>query len=271
METRALSDWSAFEAELEKVSVQLASYRVGKYDHVSRPLYRGQSHASWPLHTTLERYVKNPVRFEDYKRYLSAAKPAIESFTEKNFRFHYRNPTVEGTTTSVLGLVEGQYELMVYLRHHGFPSPLLDWSRSPYVALFFAYQNAKEDEPVAVYVYVKDIGHGKGGLVGAPEIFVLGHYVSSHNRHFIQQSEYSACFKCVDDVWQFCPHEEALHDIEQDQDLLIKLTLPGAEKEAILAKLDSMNINAFSLFGSEEGLMSMLAFREKDIITRGNL
>src|SRR5579871_975887 len=33
------------------------------------------------------------------------------------------------------------YDYMAYLRHHGFPSPLLDWTRSPYVAAFFAFRD----------------------------------------------------------------------------------------------------------------------------------
>jgi len=28
---------------------------------------------------------------------------------------------------------------MTRLRHHGFPSPLLDWPQSPYIAAFFAF------------------------------------------------------------------------------------------------------------------------------------
>ena len=47
------------------------------------------------------------------------------------------------------------YEMMVHARHHGFPSPLLDWTRSRYIALYFAMENVnniiKEVERVAVY------------------------------------------------------------------------------------------------------------------------
>jgi hypothetical protein len=35
------------------------------------------------------------------------------------------------------------YDFMTRLRHHGFPSPLLDWPQSPYTAAFFAF-NKKE-------------------------------------------------------------------------------------------------------------------------------
>jgi FRG domain len=31
------------------------------------------------------------------------------------------------------------YDLLIYTRHHGFPSPLLDWTRSAYIAAFFTF------------------------------------------------------------------------------------------------------------------------------------
>lgn len=35
------------------------------------------------------------------------------------------------------------YGFMTRLRHHGFPSPLLDWPQSPYIAAFFAFNKKK--------------------------------------------------------------------------------------------------------------------------------
>ncbi|MBO9735372.1 hypothetical protein J7424_11195, partial [Xanthomonas phaseoli pv. phaseoli] len=46
------------------------------------------------------------------------------------------------------------------------------------------------------------------------------------------------------------------------QDRLDKFVIPARLRRGILRQLDAMNINPFSLFGTEESLMQMLAFRE---------
>jgi hypothetical protein len=43
---------------------------------------------------------------------------------------------------------------------------------------------------------------------------------------------------------------------------LLKFTIPSTERRAALQHLDLMNINAFSLFGSEDSLIRTIARRE---------
>ncbi len=254
--------------ELEQISALLdeecRSKKPHEHAYVSPILFRGQSRASWGLDTTLERFGKKDIDLEEYVRYLSKVKPGIEAYTDRKFSFNYRNEKAAGNAfpLSQVSFLAGQYEFMVYLRHHGFPTPLLDWSRSLYVALFFACAGQEHADESALYMYVENLGFGKGGWVGAPEIATMGQYVSAHKRHFTQQSEYTACIAKAGEKWCFHQHESAMGGDSDRRDRLDKILIPVELRRILLRKLDAMNINAFSLFGTEEALMQTLAFRE---------
>lgn len=232
--------------------------------HVSHFLYRGQEDYEWPLKTTLERNGKNNITLRGYYRLISAVKPQIETFTGINWKV-LTYPKFEKWLDKNDSLLPGSlpaYDYMVYLRHHGFPSPLLDWSRSPYVAAFFAFRNAiRAKGKVSIYVYCEYSGNCKAGWSGEPNLCSLGSYVRSHRRHFLQQSEYTVCMARHDE-WRFASHEEAYNRNNTQQDLLWKFNIPATERLKILKEIDNYNLNAFSLFSSEESLMETMALRE---------
>jgi hypothetical protein len=152
---------------------------------------------------------------------------------------------------------------MAYLRHHGFPSPLLDWTRTPYVAAYFAFRRAGR-ENVAIYVYSERPENFKGWSRGETQIHTLGPYVQTHRRHFLQQSTYTICLAFEDDEWRFAPHESVFARNSSRQDVLWKFNIPATERVKVLKLLDGYNLNAFSLFESEETLMETMALRQLD-------
>lgn len=224
---------------------------------VSNLLFRGQRNSGWPLQTTLERYLNRQVALKEYHLHLLRIRSAVESYTGKVWKV----PREPKFGEDYVGNLPG-YEFMVYARHHGFPSPLLDWTRSPYIALFFAYQNASSDCHVAVFAYIERPNGAKSGLVGSPEILGQGRYATTHARHFTQQAEYTICVEKAESRWFYSSHDEYFKSNDDHQDYLKKIVLPGSIKNDVLGKLDSMNINAYTLFENDEGLMDMLAFRE---------
>jgi hypothetical protein len=164
-------------------------------------------------------------------------------------------------------------EFMMYARHHGYPSPLLDWTRSPYIALYFAFYNSSPNRDVAVFAYVSSPQGVKWGgtmtderLMSPPAISELSPFATTHPRHFSQQSRYTVCTQIhKKSNREYCSHELAINNTLEDQDLLQKYILPSSLRHESLDRLDHMNINGFTLFNSEDGLMAALAFREIEV------
>lgn len=257
MKVHNLNSWEEFEDEITSLFKRLEQLRKTKKPIlVSTVVFRGQSDASWSLETTLERFAKRRFGREEYFTAIRAVRPAVISLTGKEWEIPQAFDLEQD--------VPAGYEFMIYLRHHGFPSPLLDWTRSHYVAAYFAFrQNEKPKEgQVAIYAYVEYVGEAKGRTFGIPSIQGLGAYVISHKRHYAQQCEYTICTIRGDEGDFYESHERAIATNQSGGDMLIKYILPWEEREKVLRILHRMNVTAFSLFGSEESLMETLAYQE---------
>lgn len=92
-------------------------------------VFRGHNNSSWVLQSSLDRYCNiNPEASLEKLREPQALKNFLDLF-----RGHY------GALVSKSDLDDD--ELWQVAQHHGLPSPLLDVSKSPMVALFFALFN----------------------------------------------------------------------------------------------------------------------------------
>lgn len=272
-----LGGWSEFEGALRQIddSRQEREARTGR--RFSAPLFRGLASSEWGLETTLERSYPSErcdptLSLLGYYRRIAASKPAIETLGQRRWdklpEFDKFEELVNKSLSASLWLdmllmqTPDIYEYLVYLRHHGYPSPLLDWSASPYVAAFFAFDSLHEKaERVAVYAFLQDAAHG--GSSDA-HLFVVGPYFRSHPRHLLQQCRYSMCvaFQQDESDWVFRPHQYGLSDAAGPEGELFEITIPVGERIAALKHLDLMNINAFSLFGSDDSLVRTIARRE---------
>jgi hypothetical protein len=233
--------------------------------------FRGQADAQWPLHTSLERRSERTRTVVSYLRLISEIRPIIETFTGGGFAIPLL-PELEQICRKYDLFDQHLRKLATYLahlRHGGFPSPLLDWTASPYVAAYFAFHNARHDGEVAIYAYREWAQKFKTYGAHDPHIVSFGPLFKTHERHFRQQSRYTACVEWGDDEqWYFKPHDAVLGQTDRyHQDLLWKISIPASERLKVLRFCDKVNLNAFTLFNSEEGLLEMQAMRVFDLRT----
>ncbi|MDP3813265.1 MAG: FRG domain-containing protein [Hydrogenophaga sp.] len=266
--TIGCADWEEFEARLaEQVGARKATADRSPDRHFSGFLFRGQRESSWGLESTLERSGFENMSLDSYYRSLWRVQPALETLLPSQFDRLGQEGYDEWKKRNV-SLMHGAepygYPFMGFLRHHGFPSPLIDWSRSPYVAAFFAFADVSPNaDRVAIYVYQERVGDGKAGSSSKPYIQTLGPYAVVHRRHVLQQSHYTQCVQNDAGRWYYVSHESAFgRPGHAQQDLLWKYTIPARESLKVLQRLDEHNLNAYSLFASDEALVKTLAFRE---------
>ena len=133
---------------------------------------------------------------------------------------------------------------------------------------------------MAIYVYRERADNMKHSSSSQPQIRQLPEYVRTHARHFRQQCEYTVCVEYKQGLLDLsaqnnCAFHYAQHQTvlgapglfgneHQSQDQLWKFSLPRTERAEVMRLLNDFNLNAYSLFGSEDALMSTLA--EKEIV-----
>ncbi len=264
-----LDHWEDFGAWISdtRKSYELDSYTVTG----NGLLFRGQSNSKWGLVTTLERATGGvPVALGDYYRKILCCLPQLEAFTDKRWVVPSLDQYEKAYTTfdrlRGFSQIQEEFELMVFLRHHGFPSPLLDWTRSPNIAAMFAFEKIDKDvDTVSIYCYLETVSGGKITIGSAPHIKTFGPYIRSHKRHFLQQSNYTICLESINQTPCYVNHDFVLSNSDFTQDAAWEIQIPSRERLKVLSHLDSNNINSFSLLGSIESLLSTIAFREFEV------
>jgi hypothetical protein len=240
----------------------------------SKLLFRGQASSIWDLQTTLERS-EHTVEISDYYELIFRIRTEVQTYTGQNWS---DIPGLDEIQSKLRGGYDSfsrlmtfgsfpHYAYMAYLRHHGFPSPLLDWSASRFVAAYFAFREPR-GEDVAIFAFrERDASGMKLGGDDEPAITQLGPYVLGPKRHFAQQSQYTVCTMWEPNEPYFSNHSKVCRPYdataEFQQDVVFKFVLPRSERRTVLNELQMYNLNAFSLFGSEESLMESLSIREE--------
>lgn len=210
----------------------LASQNVGT------KIYRGQIDNRWRLKTSFHRSDRfdliryGQVEVQQLNRYLTGILDRT---------FDIKAPSEHGA-------------LLNLAQHHGFPTPLLDWTESPYIAAFFAYSDLpKRVSKGYVRLFMFDSAAWLAEHPQITDMYFAAPYLSIHQllplyntRALPQQSVVTSTN--ISDIEGWLKTQET-----SQRRYLTKIDLPASERNAIMADLTSMGITAASLFPGIEG------------------
>jgi hypothetical protein len=243
------SSWRELKRDLLNELFEDGVFRPDRY------LFRGMGNADWKLEPAFDRrfsYLGTEERLRVWDELIGEWRRGCEEYG------HARDAAARDVGQRDVAQREvAQREVALWAlgQHHGLPTRLLDWSTSPYIAAFFAFQECLEKLPrqyshVAIWVlhldnpvWAKDQGVE---IVSAPSLDNVrlknqsGKFTLSHT-HFASLEDYVA--ECGSGV------------------ALTKVVLPAAEAVPALPDLDSMGINSYHVYPDLGGLADLATMR----------
>jgi|SRR5579871_738611 len=220
-------------------------------------IYRGQADATWDMKPSLHRCLEPDVD--------AASIIALEAHLVSRFRsqagLHLRNPQFLPTRMSII-------DSWILMQHYQAPTRLLDWTRSFFVATYFAVESQPEKDGAVWCCNNRLLQsgleklYGVNNLAGNPEnsqlIADAPNWVSVvepgilTDRMVAQQAMISYCWNAAGN--QQAIMNEVFEVYHADAPMqLIKFIIPKEYKPEFLQNLRTMNIAANTLFPGIDG------------------
>jgi hypothetical protein len=223
-------DWEAFKKHVTRFDHRRYVFRGQQSRHRLRTLY----------HRTGRAYIQ---------RFLQEDVPTLQRHLSHRTRHLYdrRDPDQFG---AFLNLIQ----------HHGYPTPLLDWTFSPFVAAYFSYRKSpstmESGPPSTEYVriFVFDLGQWLKDFPQFPRLYNVTAHLSfmefwvMDNERMIPQQALSSVTN-VDDIERYIQRLESL----TGKTYLQIIEMPVAQRSTVMRELSVMGITAGSLFPGLDG------------------
>lgn len=206
--------------------------------------FRGQRKPEWKLQTSFHRCSElTGISLNDYMKVII---PEV----------HYQVSSSEGAVADLRDIWQlGSF--LARLQHHGFPTPLLDWTLSPYIAAFFAFKDIDPYRPDTDYVTINifDMGKWAGRYAQTVDFFSPSFFVSgfrplaTNNHRMIRQMAVTTATNIPD---------LAKYLLAQPDHYLYQIQLPSSERHSVMSELALMGITSMTMFPDFDGVCSFL-------------
>ena len=234
-------------------------------------VFRGQQNPEWKLSSTLERHFDDNDVFasDDYANRCS------------DLLSKYK-PLFRGRINEQHLLVDDRFddELWAFGQHYDLKTPLLDWSYSFFVALYFAFIDQTNHSYRAVFVlnrnmssFVNTIKYFEpkldiGGRLNAQK----GLFTKNLTKDFENLNEIYS--KSLSSIGNGVVSDEQFNFPCQDQGEgfvfnvpICKVLIASELREEILTFLNILNVNGFTLFPDTKGLVTQCHLELENMIT----